>query len=202
MSGLAAVLAGRHVPGVHRWESALDVADVRHAVEQAGWAFGYVDGVALDARADVLRAIGPNLVVALLMDGPQIVQRWPGRYATVLADDPGSSVLTVNSYGLVRRGNAVRKARKPPEDGNDAVILWKEPGRLACEPPLPTGSTLRPGRIEAIPLKKDHHGILLRLTSRNVGTFSMDGRFDNVATVRLHLQDYYDVALADPPAWL
>ncbi|MBM0128216.1 barstar family protein [Pimelobacter simplex] len=61
MSGLAAVLAGRHVPGVHRWESALDVADVRHAVEQAGWAFGYVDGVALDARADVLRAIGGAL---------------------------------------------------------------------------------------------------------------------------------------------
>jgi hypothetical protein len=45
--------------------------------------------------ADVMNAIGPNLVIALLMDGPQREHRWPGRYATVLADDPGSAVLTV-----------------------------------------------------------------------------------------------------------
>lgn len=61
MSGLAAVLAGRHAPGVHRWESALDVDSVRHAAEIAGWGFGYVDGVGLDARADVLRALGDAL---------------------------------------------------------------------------------------------------------------------------------------------
>ena len=61
MSGLAAVLAGRHVPGVHRWESALDVADVRHAVEHAGWAFGYVDGAALDTVSGVLQEIGEAL---------------------------------------------------------------------------------------------------------------------------------------------
>ncbi|WGX94680.1 barstar family protein [Nocardioides sp. L-11A] len=61
MSGLAAVLAGRHAPGVHRWESALDVADVRHAVERAGWAFGYVDGASLDTTPAVLRAIGDAL---------------------------------------------------------------------------------------------------------------------------------------------
>lgn len=61
MSGLAAVLAGRHAAGVHRWESALDVDSVRHAAEHAGWGFGYVDGVALDARADVLRALGDAL---------------------------------------------------------------------------------------------------------------------------------------------
>ena len=61
MSGLASVLAGRHAPGVHRWESALDVATVRHAVEQADWQFGYVDGVALDTRIAVLQAIGDAL---------------------------------------------------------------------------------------------------------------------------------------------
>ncbi|GAA1523663.1 barstar family protein [Nocardioides humi] len=61
MSGLAAVLAGRHAPGVHRWESALDVADVRRAVEHAGWAFGYVDGAGLQTRAGVLHAIGDAL---------------------------------------------------------------------------------------------------------------------------------------------
>lgn len=61
MSGLAAVLAGRHAPGVHRWDSALDVADVRHAVERAGWRFGYVDGAGLETTTDVLRAIGDTL---------------------------------------------------------------------------------------------------------------------------------------------
>lgn len=61
MSGLAAVLAGRHAPGVHRWHSALDVASVRHAVEQAGWRFGYVDAAGLESRADVLRALGEAL---------------------------------------------------------------------------------------------------------------------------------------------
>ncbi len=61
MSGLAAVLAGRHTPGVHRWESGLEVADVREAVEHAAWSFGYVDGAALDDNRAVLRALGDAL---------------------------------------------------------------------------------------------------------------------------------------------
>lgn len=64
MSGLAAVLAGRQRPGVHRWESGLDVADVQHTVEHAGWTFGYVDGAALESRLEVLRAIGDALSFA------------------------------------------------------------------------------------------------------------------------------------------
>ncbi|TWH01329.1 RNAse (barnase) inhibitor barstar [Nocardioides sp. J9] len=63
MSGLAAVLAGRHAPGVHRWDSALDVVDVEHAVEHAGWAFGYVDGAGLEELPAVLDAIGRALVL-------------------------------------------------------------------------------------------------------------------------------------------
>ena len=45
-----------------------------------------------DPVLTVMNAIGPNLVIALLMDGPQLERRWCGRYATALADDPGSSV--------------------------------------------------------------------------------------------------------------
>ena len=44
-----------------------------------------------DPAADLIRAVGPNLVIALLMDGPQLNGRWPARYASVLAEDPGSS---------------------------------------------------------------------------------------------------------------
>jgi RNAse (barnase) inhibitor barstar len=61
MSGLAAVLAGRHDAGVHRWHNALHVPDVQHAVEHAGWTFGYVDGVALESKKEVLSAIGAAL---------------------------------------------------------------------------------------------------------------------------------------------
>ena len=53
--------------------------------------------------AEMVRAVGPNLVVALLSDGPQINGRWPSRYASVLADDPGCSVLTLSSLGMVER---------------------------------------------------------------------------------------------------
>jgi hypothetical protein len=38
-----------------------------------------------DPVGDFVRAVGPNLVIAVLMDGPQLVGRWPGRYAGSLA---------------------------------------------------------------------------------------------------------------------
>jgi len=62
----------------------------------------------IDPVQTVIRAIGPNLVIALLMDGPQWQRRWSGRYATVLADDPGSAVLSVT---LARYGAALEDAR-------------------------------------------------------------------------------------------
>lgn len=61
MSGLAAVLAGRHQPGVHRWDSQLPPTDVQHAVEHARWTFGYVDGLTVETRADALGAIAAAL---------------------------------------------------------------------------------------------------------------------------------------------
>jgi hypothetical protein len=41
------------------------------------------------------------MVVALLLDGPQLASRWTARYASMLLDDPGSAVLTLTSYGMV-----------------------------------------------------------------------------------------------------
>ncbi|TIQ21946.1 MAG: hypothetical protein E5X51_08265 [Mesorhizobium sp.] len=58
-----------------------------------------------DPCQELVRGIGPNLVFALLMDGPQLRARWPARYATVLAEDPGSSVLSFTSLGLIERSN-------------------------------------------------------------------------------------------------
>jgi hypothetical protein len=58
-----------------------------------------------DPCHDIMRSVAPNLVFALLMDGPQLISRWPARYASTLADDPGSTVITFTSFGLVDRSN-------------------------------------------------------------------------------------------------
>ena len=61
MSGLAAVLAGRHTDGVFRWHASFPAADVQHTVEHAGWRFGYVDGWGTESKAEFLAAIGAAL---------------------------------------------------------------------------------------------------------------------------------------------
>jgi hypothetical protein len=75
----------------------------------------------LDEVADVLRRIGPSFVMALLLDGPQLSQRWACRYASVLAEDPGCAVLTLSSLGMVRR------SRPPGCAPSRAVAMWSEP---------------------------------------------------------------------------
>ena len=77
----------------------------------------------IDEVFDLLRTVGPTLVVALLLDGPQLGFRWTARYASVLADDPGSAVLTLTSYGMV--ANAWRDGQPP----SSVVALWKDNAR-------------------------------------------------------------------------
>lgn len=75
-----------------------------------------------DPCHEVLRNIGPNLVFVLLMDGPQIPSRWSARYASSLSDDPGSSVLTVTSRGLIDRSNKTHE-----HDKQSAVAFFSSP---------------------------------------------------------------------------
>jgi hypothetical protein len=75
----------------------------------------------LDEVADLLRRVGPSLVVTLLLDGPQLPQRWPCRYATVLADEPGSAVLTLTSSGMASRSTPANKSR------SRATAMWSDP---------------------------------------------------------------------------
>jgi hypothetical protein len=95
-----------------------------------------------DPAHEVLKALGPNLVFVLLMDGPQLNYRWSARYANGLSDDPGSSVLTLTSRGLMARANE-RIAAMPPVDrgslsANWTVGLWKDANSAAypieCQP--------------------------------------------------------------------
>lgn len=61
MSGLAAVLAGRTTGNLHQWHGNLEVADVAHAVEHAGWKFAHVDGWKATTKPEVLTAFGDAL---------------------------------------------------------------------------------------------------------------------------------------------
>jgi hypothetical protein len=133
-----------------------------------------------DPVLTVMNAIGPNLVVALLMDGPQLEHRWPGRYATALADDPGSAVLTVTSFGMVCR------SRNPGDETNREIALWKEPN----------------GRAQALKLPRGSHGLLLTLTNRLVEQFTLDGRGDGKMTMQFTLGAAHGISHPSPPAWV
>ncbi len=121
----------------------------------------------LDEVADLVRTVGPDLVVALLLDGPQLGSRWTARYASVLADDPGSAVLTLTSYGMVE--NAWRADRPP----SSVVALWKDNTR---------------GQRE-IELAPDAQGILLSLDRRPAIRRAADGRAPQLDSSDLRISE-------------
>ncbi len=84
----------------------------------------------LDPVSEVLRGVGPTLLTALLLDGPQIKERWSARYASVFADDPGSSVLTLTSLGMSERsiqpGVEDIEAQRRAHATTKTIALWKD----------------------------------------------------------------------------
>jgi hypothetical protein len=116
-----------------------------------------------DPITDVLRSVGPNLVIALLMDGPQLTTRWPARYASVLADDPGTSVLTLTSLGMCERSQESGKRAQMP---SRVVALWKD--------------KLHGSEEIAIPVESQ--GCVLSLACEVREEYSSDGRSDGKAT--------------------
>jgi hypothetical protein len=115
-----------------------------------------------DPVGDLVRAVGPNLVIALLMDGPQLAGRWSARYATTLADDPGCSVLTLTSAGMSRLSRPKSGASQ-----SDVVALWKD---------AQSGSAIE------IPLTRESRGIVLNITSDYEEEWTADGRSDKKTT--------------------
>jgi hypothetical protein len=161
---VAAALA----PGVRWWEA---MAVPRRAVQVVELADGVTlvslvceDLARLDEVADLLRTIGPTLVITTLLDGPQLDSRWTARYASVLADDPGSAVVTLTSVGFAQRS---RPAGRPP---SRVVSLWKDPVR----------------GLREIPLDVDAHAVLIHIQIGRTTRHSADGRrpVANLADVR------------------
>lgn len=143
------------------WENArIDNRDMMFYVFREGGCFTTLvceDLARADPGQQVIRAIGPNLVLALLMDGPQLPGRWPGRYAMGLADDPGSSVLSLTSLGLVARSNWHYKG------ASRSVGLWRDGWGGTRELDLPPGK----------------HALVLSLTRRTTTDYTLDGRSDS-----------------------
>ena len=123
----------------------------------------------LDPINELVATVGPTLVVALLMDGPQIAARWPGRYATVLADDPGSSVLSVTSLGMARLYNHPKFGR------NSTFALWKD--AKSNRGPVTIGMQ-----------HDDSIGAVLTLAARQYPEFTADGRDDFNETFYLEIE--------------
>lgn len=116
----------------------------------------------VDPCQELLRAVGPNLVIALLMDGPQLPTRWPARYATILSEDPGCSVLSITSRALMTLQHL--NGRQPSTSPDDRVIgLWRDDAKATPEP---------------IKCPNDCHGVWLRVFGLRVSDISFDGRDD------------------------
>lgn len=117
-----------------------------------------------DPVGDLVRAVGPNLVIALLMDGPQIRPRWSARCAATLADDPGCSVLCVTSLGMSQLSR--------PDDVNvpnrgRSIALWKDAqSSSAREIELPAGA----------------NALILSVSQTYVEQWTADGRSDGKKT--------------------
>jgi hypothetical protein len=120
-----------------------------------------------DAVAEAVRSIGPNLVIALLMDGPQLKERWSARCATVLADDPGSAVLTLTSIGMAE---LCRPPYRP--EPKRVIALWKD-ARSA----FPVEISLPPGA----------DAVVLCLNGEYIEEFTTEGRSDGASTGQLSL---------------
>lgn len=105
-----------------------------------------------EPAARLVRSVGPNLVVALLLDGEQIEKRWPARYAAVLAEDPGSSVLSITSLGMARLNPKASKAKT-------SIALWRDSEG-----------------IWPVEMPRNAKGMVLSLQRDKLDEYSTDGR--------------------------
>ena len=151
-------LAGALHPSVRWWE-AMEVP--RRSLQFLELSQGLTivavvceDLARLDEVADLVRDVGPTLVVTILLDGPQLASRWTARYASVLADDPGTAVLTLSAHGMVQR------SRPPGVAPSTVVALWKDPTR----------------GLREISLGDGEHGVLMSMAATRARRRCADGR--------------------------
>jgi hypothetical protein len=132
-----------------------------------------------DPVGDLIKGVGPNLVMALLMDGPQITQRWSSRYAAGLADDPGCSVLSITSLGMA----ALSRPRSGDDKSSRVIGLWKDAFS---------------GAPTQIDLPKGSDGVVITLTLRKREEKTADYRSDGGLARYPSLAGFHFVKLPPP----
>jgi hypothetical protein len=130
----------------------------------------------IEPVSEIIRGVGPTLVPALLMDGPQLEKRWPSRYVGVLADDPGTSILTLTSLGMAQRSQA---SGYPT---SSAVALWKDQTT---------------GGAESLVLAPDARAILVTMNAIWTEEFTADNRSDESSASILKLQSFRQIRVPD-----
>lgn len=160
-------LSGRLPVQSDCWENAELLPRIMHFVtlNHMTWSVLVCEDLARqDPAADLIRAVGPNLLIALLMDGPQLKARWPGRYAGVLAEDPGTSVLTLTSLGMSVRSRPINSGKRM--EISRVIALWND---------------AEEGEVE-ISLDEGDDACVLTLECRKVTEYRADGRGDGSET--------------------
>lgn len=171
-----------------RWWEAIDISD------SSFWFWVFRPGASLvtlicedlarlDSVQSIIRSVGPNLVIALLMDGAQKEDRWSGRYASILAEDPGSAVLSLTSLALLKRYGLRASGDAAP--GSRTIGLWK-------------GAEKKAMPVELAP---DHQAVLLTICADREFNFTLDGRDDGGGTVNLHLAETHQIRVEKLPTW-
>lgn len=135
----------------------------------------------LEPVSEVIRGVGPTLLTALLMDGPQLKERWPARYASVLAEDPGTAVLSLTSLGMVEQSRPVDKPAGAPKDSR-TVGLWTD----------------QVTQWATLDLPPDRGAALLTLSADQVEEFSADGRTDHRHAASFKFEGVTYQELSDP----
>lgn len=135
----------------------------------------------MDPAMNAIRAVGPNLVIALLMDGPQLTQRWPGRYSGVLADEPGCAVLSLTCAAMMDRSNNGFVTGEP---SRRAIALWSQSDGLKEEIELPESAT----------------GVLLIVASKSKHQTTLDNRSDQSLSRELSFKEAIPLSVGAPLA--
>ncbi|NVJ64389.1 MAG: hypothetical protein HWD84_09205 [Flavobacteriaceae bacterium] len=136
--------------------------------------------------SSAIRSVGPNLIVALLFDGPQKKFRWPGRHATTLSEEPGSSVLTVTALGMSERSTPKTPSYIQDKDTSRTVALWRDKFE---------------GEKELV-LNDGDHGIILELSTRMNEQISADCRSDNGMSIFLTYHNHFSIPSANGSKFL
>jgi hypothetical protein len=143
----------------------------------------------LEPVSEVIRGIGPTLMLALLSDGPQLSNRWPARYATVFADDPGTSVFSLTSLGMAKRSNKNGADPFEQEKSDKHVIgLWKD-----------SNNANREISVDGDLSESGKNSVVLTLSAKSIEEFTLDGRSDENNASELELDTYFRISLKKRP---